>query len=162
MVFTVVATALSLWKFAADRNNYEFITRPELFLSVPQRSIPHTVSNTTVGLFVLILGLTAVVQLILLAVTQLGRHPAVIPIVAEVVLWIGFGLSSYEMTKGYDAAFACSYPHCTVTYPSVIPYLIVGIVTGVVLGAAWRVAHQHDKRGLSSADLVASVPNLAE
>jgi hypothetical protein len=156
MAFTLVATAFTLRRFAGDRDNYKFVPP---FLNSIHRSIPYTVSNSTVGLFVLVLGLIVVVQLILFAVTQLGRHRAAIPIVVEVALWVGFCLSSYEMTKKYQANFNCAGPQCLVTYPSVMPYLIVGLVIGAVVGVAWRVAYKHDKRGLCSADRIESVPN---
>jgi hypothetical protein len=158
MAFTLVATAFTLREFAGDRDNYKFLSP---FLNSLHRTIPHTVSNSTVGLFVPVLGLIVVVQLILFAVTQLGRHRAAIPIVVEVALWMGFCLSSYEMTKKYQANFNCSGPRCLVTYPSVMPYLTVGLVTGAVIGVGWRVAYKHDRRGLSSADRIESVPNLS-
>ena len=158
MAFTFGATAFSLREFAADRNTYQSVPP---FLRALHRSVPNTVSNSTVGLFVLVLGLIVLVQLIVFAVTQLGRHHAALPIVIEVTLWVGFCLSSYEMTKKYQANINCAGPHCLATYPSVIPYLIAGLVAGVVIGASWRVAYKHDKRVLSSADRIESVSNLS-
>lgn len=94
-------------------------------------------------MFLLLLGAIVVAQFILLALTQLGRHHAVVPIVTEVALWIGFCLPNYEMQKGYRAVVACGGPstHCTVTYPSVISALILGLLIGIVIGAAWRLVY---------------------
>ena len=105
-------------------------------------------SNVTVGLSRIVLGVIVVVQIVLLGFTQLGRYPAPVPILTEIALWIGFCLASYEMQRGYRAAVACAGPptHCSVSYPSVIPALVVGIIIGAVIGGVWRLAYRFEQR----------------
>jgi len=163
LAFTVVVTAIALWKFAWDRSTSQVLSIPPHFLPVPQSTLPNPVSDSTVGLFVVVLGLIVVVQLIVLAVTQMGRHRAAIPILTEVALWIGFCFSYFEMTKGYNAAVACAGPptHCTVTYPSVTSSLVAGLLIGAVIGATWRIAYKHDQRRLSFTSNTESVPRIS-
>lgn len=164
LVFTALATAIAIRELLVAWDTSEVLSVPSHFLPVAQSTLPHQVSDSTVGAFLLLLGVIVVVQLILLAFTQLGRRHAVILIGVEIALWIGFCFANYEMQRGYRAAVACAGPptHCAVTYPSVIPALILGLLIGIVIGAAWRVTYRLDQRNVSSARHVASVPSLTE
>jgi len=128
LAFTALATAAALRELLEARNTSEVLSVPHHFLPVSQNVVPHPVSDFTIGMSLIVLVLIVVVQFILLGFTQLGRRHAVIPIVTEIALWIGFCLASYEVQKGYRAVVACVGPptHCSVTYPSVIPALISG------------------------------------
>jgi hypothetical protein len=164
LVFTALATAFAIRELLVLRNTSEVLSVPAHFLPVVQSALPHPVSDSTVGAFLLLFGVIVVVQLILLAFTQLGRHHAVIPVGTEIALWVGFCLANYEMQRGYRAAVACAAPptHCTVTYPSVIPALILGLLIGIIIGAAWRITYRLDQRSLTSAPHITSVPSLTE
>jgi hypothetical protein len=164
LAFTALATAIAVRELLVVRNTSEVLSVPPHFLPVSQSALPHPVSDSTVGMSLLLLGVIVVAQLILLAFTQLGRHRAVVPIVTEIALWIGFCLANYEMQKGYRAAVACAGPptHCTVTYPSVIPALILGFLIGIAVGASWRIVFRLDQRNLPSARPVVSVPRVTE
>jgi len=164
LVLTALATAIALRELLVVRNTTEVLSVAPHVLPVAQSVLPHPVSDSTVGTFLLLLGVIVVVQLMLLALTQLGRHHAVVPIGTEIALWIGFCFANYEMQRGYRAAAACAGPptHCTVTYPSVIPALVLGFLIGIVIGAAWTIAYRLDRRHLTSARHVASVPSLTE
>ena len=165
LAFTALATAIALWDLVDARNLAQLVSVPGHFVPVPQSVLPHTVSNFTVGTSLVVLGVIVVVQLVLLGFTQQGRYPAPIPIVTEIALWIGFCLASYEMQRGYRAAVACAGPptHCSVSYPSVIPVLVVGLIVGAVFGGAWRIAFRFDQRRLAAGPPhVASAPIVAE
>ena len=164
LVFTALATAIAVRELLVVRNTTEVLSLPPHFLPAAQSVLPHPVSDSTIATFLLLLGVIVVVQLILLALTQLGRHHAVVPIGTEIALWIGFCFANYEMQKGYRAAVACAGPptHCTVTYPSVIPALTLGLLIGIVIGTTWRITYRLDQRHLSSTLHIASVPSLTE
>lgn len=164
LVFTALATVIAIRELLVVRNTSEVVSVPPHFLPVAQSTLPHPVTDSNVGAFLLLLGVIVVVQLILLAFTQLGRHHSVIPIGTEIALWIGFCFANYEMQRGYRAAVDCAGPptHCTVTYPSVIPALILGLLIGIAIGAAWRITYRLDQRNPSSARHGASVPTLTE
>ena len=164
LAFTALATAVVLRELLVARNTSKTLSLPHHFPPVAQSVLPHPVSDSTVGMFVILLGLIVAAQLILLGLTQLGRRHAVIPIVTEIALWSGFCLANYEMQKGYRVVVACAGPptHCSVTYPSVIPALISGFLIGIVIGAAWRVLYRLDQRNLPSAPHIAPIPSVTE
>jgi hypothetical protein len=143
-----VATAVALWELLEARNAVQVLSAPIRLLPVPQSALPHTVSDVTVGLSLLALGLIVIGQLVVLGFTQLGRHHAGIAIVTEMALWIGFALASYAMQRGYRAAVTCTGPptHCSVMYPSILPALLAGVVVGMVIGGAWALVCRSERR----------------
>lgn len=163
LAFIVFATAIALWTLLQARDASQ-VSLPNHLPAVSQSVLPHAVSDLTIGLSLLALGIIVAAQLILLGFTQLGRHHAVIPMVIEIALWIGFCLACYEMQRGYRAAVACAGPptHCSVMYPSMIPALLVGLVIGALIGGAWRLVGRFDQRDPLTGREAAAAPIVVE
>jgi hypothetical protein len=149
----MVATALALGQVASDRANALVLKVPDHFLPVPQSTIPNTVSNLHVDFFLGALGVVVIAQILLLGFTALGRCPSAVPVTIEAALWTGFGLATYEMLRGYNAAVICSGPptHCLVSYPSILPPLLTGLALGLLIGIVWRVCWKADERAIRRA-----------